>query len=253
MPFEPIQAPRIYQQIAARVAEMIAHGELRPGERLPSEPELARVFGVGRNSVREAMIALEAGGMVEVRRSNGYYVREDLAQGTDVDWSRGESADPGPLEQFEVREALEPEAAARAATRITDEQIAELEAIVARMKARYRQQASYADGRAFMELIAVVSGNPLMASMIQELWRLRDGRMWTTLRTRISMSELRPEDRHITIELREAIIAALRARNPHAARRAVRRYLRFSKRVYFGDLADPAGPGEKAVAAATAK
>ncbi len=233
MPFEPIQSPRIYQQVAARMAQMIAGGELKSGERLPNELELARRFAVSRGAIREAMIALETGGMIEVRHGNGAYVREDSAHGTDIDWSRGAIADPGPLEQFEMRELLEPEAAARAALRITDERIDGPEAMLGRMKARVGDTGSQRDGRTFMERIAAASGNSILQSMIEELWRLRDGRMWTTLRMRM----LGPDQRAAAIVHREVIIAALRSRDPAAARRATQGYLVLTKRIYFGDLA----------------
>lgn len=239
MPFEPIQSPRLYQQVASRLAEMIAGGELKAGERLPAEPELARRFAVSRGAIREAMIALETGGMIEVRHGNGAYVREDSAHGTDIDWNRGSSADPGPFEQFEMREILEPEAAARAALRIADAQIDELEAMLNRMKARVHDTGSQRDGRTFMERIAAASGNSILQSMIEELWRLRDGRMWTTLRMRI----LGPQQRAAAILRREAIIAALRARDPEAARQVTRDYLTLTKRIYFGDLVGAADDG----------
>jgi DNA-binding FadR family transcriptional regulator len=182
------------------------------------------------------MLALETGGKIEVRHGNGAYVREDSAHGTDIDWNRGGQADPGPFEQFEMREILEPEAASRAARRIPQDQIDALDAMLGRMKARVADTGSQRDGRTFMERIAAASGNSILQSMIEELWRLRDGRMWTTLRMRM----LGPEQRAAAIVRREAIIAALRARDPDAARRATQDYLALTKRIYFGDLAGPA-------------
>lgn len=236
MPFEPIQSPRLYQQIAGRIADMIHSGDLKPGDRLPNEHELARRFGVSRGPVREAMIALETGGMIEVRHGNGAYVREESAHGTDIDWNRGASGDPGLVDQFEMREILLPEAAAKAALNVSAEQIAELEAMMARMRARYQAEGSHYVARQFAVLIATASGNAMIQSVIEELMRLHGERMWTTLRAR----SVGPEQRRDAIECREQIVAALRARDPEAAREATQAYLRLTRRIYFGDLPGPA-------------
>lgn len=233
MPFDPIQSPRIYQQIAARIAEMIVAGELKPGERLPNEHDLAKSFGVSRVPVREAMIALETGGFIEVRRSNGAYVRDASDRGVDIDWFRGVNPEPGPVEQFEMREILLPEAAALAAERITEEQIAELESMVRYMWDHYKAEGSHLVAREFTVLLATASGNSMVQSVVEELMRLHGGRLWATLRTR----SLGPDPRSRAIKCREAIIRALRARDPEAAREAARAYLRLTRHIYFGDLA----------------
>ena len=238
MSFEPLRTTRVYQQIADRIVGMIRDGELKPGDGLPTEGELARSFSAGRNAVREALIALEAAGVVEVRRNAGVHVRSAPLERAEAYWDRGDGTEPGPLEQFEVREALEPDAAFRAATRISPAQIAALETVVDRMQERYRYQANYEDGRAFAEIVAAASGNPLLLSMIQYLWCLRDGPMWTTLRRRIAANALRPDQRLRTIEHRRTVIRALANADPAAARAAYVAYLRYTRRVFFGDVGD---------------
>jgi DNA-binding FadR family transcriptional regulator len=75
MPFQPIDS-RLYEQ----VADQIGGGEFLPGQRLPAERDLAKMLAVSRPVVREAMIALEIGGLIEVRTGSGAFVREKPAE-----------------------------------------------------------------------------------------------------------------------------------------------------------------------------
>ncbi len=72
--FSPVQNKRVYQQVAEQVQEMILSGALRPGDRLPSERVMAAEFGVSRNSVREAVRAMEILGFVESRQGGGNFI-----------------------------------------------------------------------------------------------------------------------------------------------------------------------------------
>src|SRR5439155_15126601 len=74
MPFHSIEPRRLYRQIADQIRGLIKSGEFPAGSRLPPERDLARQLGVSRPSVREALIALEVEGMVEVRIGSGIYV-----------------------------------------------------------------------------------------------------------------------------------------------------------------------------------
>ena len=62
---------RLYEQISQKLAKAIAEGEYEVGQRLPSERELAQSFGISRPTVREAIIALELDGLVQVRLGSG--------------------------------------------------------------------------------------------------------------------------------------------------------------------------------------
>ena len=78
MPFQVIDNQRLYRQIADQLRALIDSGEFPPGSRLPAERELAKLLGVSRASVREAMIALEVIGLVDVRVGNGVLVCEPV-------------------------------------------------------------------------------------------------------------------------------------------------------------------------------
>lgn len=243
MPFEKVSPTRLYQRIAVNIAEMIQAGELKPGERLPSEGDLVKRLGVGRSAVREALIALETGGLIEVRNGDGSYVRNNIPSQIRMGWDRSFQEEPGPFEQFEMRELLEPEASARAAKRITPEQIAELERLIGLMKETYPKGLSDQEGYDFHTLVGRASGNSILANTIEELWRLRNGELWRTLRERL----LKTGRRQIAIDKRIELVAAFRARDPRAARSIMKSLLASAKRTYFRGLLKPDTDGQEAL------
>src|SRR5437763_10952795 len=109
MPIHSIEPRRLYRQIADQIRTLIRSREFAAGTRLPPERDLARQLGVSRPSVREALIALEVEGLVEVRMGSGIYVRDTQPAGT-----RRITAE-GPLETIRARQLIESELAANAA------------------------------------------------------------------------------------------------------------------------------------------
>src|SRR5258706_7715434 len=110
MPITAVENRRLYRQIADQIATLIEKGEYGTGERLPPERDLARQLGVSRPSVREALIALEVEGYVEVRVGSGVYVggpRSGVAPAA-------LPADSGPFELIRARSLIESECAALA-------------------------------------------------------------------------------------------------------------------------------------------
>ena len=85
MPIQPVEPRRLYLQIADQVRSLIAAGEFPPGSRLPAERKLAKRFGVSRPTLREALIALEVEGYVDVRPGSGIVVTAQ--NGTALDGS----------------------------------------------------------------------------------------------------------------------------------------------------------------------
>ena len=114
MALEPIVNQRLYQQVADSIRKQIQSGAMPAGSRLPSEKLLAQQLGVSRPTVREAMIALEIAGLVEIRTGSGSYVRQrDTIAAPSVDTG------PGPIELLNARILIEGEIAAEAAQRAT--------------------------------------------------------------------------------------------------------------------------------------
>jgi DNA-binding FadR family transcriptional regulator len=162
---------RLYEQISQQLAKAIASGEYELGQRLPSERELAQSFGVSRPTVREAIIALELDGLVEVRLGSGVYVTSTQPpSGTE------RVKDIGPFELLEARRAIEGEAAALAAVRIDDEQLKQLSELIAEMRDDNRHNEilmSEEADRRFHELIASSTQNSGLIAAVQMLWDAR--------------------------------------------------------------------------------
>lgn len=123
--YTPIQTGRLYEQIIAQIEERILRGELQPGDKLPAERELADQFGVSRTAIREAMKALTQRGLVEIYPGRGTFVTHSAsaAMRHSIDLLVKIGHEDGVTDLIEVREILEPEIAALAATRATDEHI----------------------------------------------------------------------------------------------------------------------------------
>lgn len=209
---------KLYRRIADSIAEAIESGQYKLGDRLPTERELADQFGVSRPTLREAMIALEMLGMIEARHGLGIYVTGDVRPVTPA------SAEPafeiGAFELIEARRLFEGEAAALAATAITDDQIVELEALMERMAREEEILGEDAD-REFHMVIARASGNGAIIATIENLWDWRNrSPLARNILTRARGMGLEPR----IIEHRR-VLEALKARDPAAARRAMRDHL----------------------------
>jgi DNA-binding FadR family transcriptional regulator len=212
----PTAYVRLYEKVSQDLARQIARGDHPVGTRLPAERQLAQDFNVSRPTVREAIIALEVDGLVEVRKGSGVYV---TATTVVTDSSAG--ADAGPFELIEARRAIEGETAALAATRITDDQLTELRAFVTQMAASVDAIEAEVADRLFHEAIARATLNSAMTSAVEILWesRLRSPQ-YRLLAEKAHSAGVKPN-----ISEHEAIIAALAARDSDAARRAMRLHL----------------------------
>lgn len=168
---------RLYLQIAEKLAGRISTGELSPGSRLPAERDLAQNYDVSRQTVREALIALEVSGLVEIRPGSGIYVQKTAEKRHGLKSSIVADDAPGPLEIMEARLLLEGDAAALAAERISNEELQKLKAYLQQMallvEAKKSTEAEAYDGK-FHQLIASATRNSALQSMIEWLWQLRE-------------------------------------------------------------------------------
>src|SRR6516225_7673744 len=155
LPLQAVEPRRLYRQIADQIARLIASGEFPPGARLPAERELATSLGVSRASVREAIISLEIGGLVEVRVGTGIFVTESAAP-TVVDRDAG----PGPFELLQARKMVEGEIAALAASKACAQDLEAMRQSLARMETHVDDFAiREASDREFHLAIAKATGN----------------------------------------------------------------------------------------------
>jgi GntR family transcriptional regulator, hexuronate regulon transcriptional repressor len=208
---------KLYQQVANNIMTSIMTGKYKPGDRLPSERDLATAFKVSRPTIREAMIALEIRGMAESRHGSGIYVTDQPAAQT----AAGD-LDIGAFELTEARRLFEGEAAALAATTITDEELLEMEAIVDDMvhENELKQRGEVADRR-FHVAIARATRNSAIQTVIENLWDMRyKSPLCVYMLERARRVGVQP-----MIGEHRKILAALRKHDPKAARKAMREHL----------------------------
>ncbi len=212
-------ARKLYQQVATAVAAGITSGQYQVGARLPSERDLAEEFGVSRPTVREAMIALEIRGLVEARPGSGIYVTEAAP----TNGGPAPELDIGAFELTEARRLFEGEACALAAGVITDEELAELEAILKDMVGENTLATAIGEhaDRRFHATIARATRNAAIVMVVENLWDLRyRSPLCAAMLARARQVGVRP-----LIEDHREILDALIARDPAAARGAMRAHL----------------------------
>ena len=208
------QEARLYRVVAAQLVDLIKQQRLRPGDRLPSERDLAEQLGVSRTSVREAVIVLDLSKVVEVRGGSGIYVSEgavtDLAE-----------AGPGPFEVLSARRMIESEVAAIAARMANDKSVDAIMAALNDMERYYEdREKNEAADHAFHLAIAQATGNGALVSVVSHLWEQR-GRLWSRMEYHFHTTELRAA----TLADHRRILEAIVSRDPAAARRAMRGHL----------------------------
>lgn len=225
MPLQAVESSRLYRQIAEQLRGLIVDGEFAAGTRLPAERDLARQLGVSRPSVREALIALEVEGWVEVRTGSGIYVQEARQRngahaprngnGTGTDW--------GPLELMRARELVEGEVAALAARHARKAHIAAMAAALARM--REDSDAGIeprAGDEAFHNAIAQACGNEVLSDTVRSYWSARHGPIFSRLGDYFE----NPASWSAALVEHAAVLEAIRARDAQAAREAMHQHLK---------------------------
>ena len=204
---------RLFQSVAEQIADLIDAGAFPPGTRLPGERELAERLGVSRVTIREAEIALQAVGRLEIKTGSGVYVSESQP---DI---QGALPSASAFEVTEARLLVESEAAALAAHNITDEGIARLEALVEQMRTGDEDAANQADEQ-FHSTIAEASNNAAMVHTVKSLWRMRE----ELPDVKATYAAVCIHDAASRTAEHEAIFFALRDRDPAGARHAMREH-----------------------------
>lgn len=221
--FQPVSVARLYRVIANQIKEKITDGSYRAGERLPSERELAEMLQVSRPSVREALIALEIEGWVDVRVGSGVYVlgpESHLAisdsssnQGTPI------ALDIGAADLLQARLLVEPYCAELAARNATDAQLKEIEE--ATLSLPGSDQPFKHNDRVHL-LIAEATGNAALASTMQHLWALSEN---SAIFNKFNQHFVYGEIWEVAHNEHLPLLQALKKRQPAAARRAMRDHL----------------------------
>jgi GntR family transcriptional repressor for pyruvate dehydrogenase complex len=191
---------------------MISSGELRPGQKLPREPDLAAILGLSRSSLREAVRALSLVRILDVRQGDGTYV-SDLTPDSLVDtlsFIIEFHHDSSVLELLEVRRILEPAASARAAENMSGAQLVELEGILAPITAESAVAELVQADLEFHRAITTACGNSVLASFVESLSSATQrARVWRGITQEGALAR--------TLHEHRAILEALRAHDAQLA------------------------------------
>lgn len=242
MKYRKIKPKKIYEEVAEAIYEMIRTGQLKPGDKLDSVQQLAENFNVGRSAIREALSALKAMGLIEMRQGEGTYVRQFdpdqlkfplsivmLMNETDV------------MNLLEVRKIVETGAAAVAAKRRTEENLSEMKKALEDMKmACGNEEIGEKSDLDFHLAIAKATQNDILVKLLTEISELIQETMRETRRIWIYSQETTTEELY---QEHLAVYEAILARNMHAAALAMQTHLENVEQVmqkYFLETKKPA-------------
>jgi GntR family transcriptional repressor for pyruvate dehydrogenase complex len=209
------------EQVIAHIRQLIERGQLRPGDRLPAERDLATKIGVSRPTVRGGLHALAAMGVVKSRHGSGTYIPEgpptlDSEQLSLMAALHGFTRE----EMYEARRLLEVGAAGMAAERATPEQLATLADEVANLFAALDDPLRFlVHDITFHRSVAAASGNPIIGALVEMVSALYYERRRETAK------QASDRDLKEAAELHRRIYQAIRARDSEAARNAMNEHL----------------------------
>ncbi|WP_207263173.1 FadR/GntR family transcriptional regulator [Desulfovibrio sp. Huiquan2017] len=227
MEARPVSRKSMSDEIASQIKEMIDHGRLQPGDRLPAERKLAEQFGVSRTTLREGIKVLSEAGLLTSRQGAGTFVSrpdDGAREGSLIEAIL--AGDYDLQDVFEVRKMLEPEIAALAARNGSPDAKTRLEAILMEQEQAIRsgEVVGGIDHR-FHQALAEASGNPVLREMVSALYegfsRSRAEDVQSSQRQRASLAAHR------------AIVEAVRNGHAMRAERAMREHLDEVERIIF--------------------
>jgi len=219
-PYSPIQSERLYIRIVEQIEARILAGDLKVGDQLPPERELGEQFGVSRTAVREAIKILREKGLIEIRHGRGTFVTNGtpgvMRQSLDLLMKFGTT--DGFANLVEVREILEPEIAALAALRMTEEYLGAMREAIETMETAFDQVDIYVEADLDFHLaLAEATQNPLIPALMDSIIDLlREQRKRTGL---VKGGLKRGQIHH------KKILEAVTRHDPQAAREAMQNHL----------------------------
>ena len=219
MPLQTVTPQRLYRQIAEQLRALIGSGEYQTGARLPAERDIAKELGVSRPSVREALIALEVEGWVEIRTGSGIYVLDRQSRSKNT---AAPTTEWGPLELIRARRVVEGEIAALVAIQAKRRDIAAMDLAISSMQEDADRGVVPLEGdRAFHSAIVQACGNTVLMETVQSFWDSRRSPLFVRLGDYFET----PKSWQSAIAEHHAILEAMRARDAGAARSAMHAHM----------------------------
>jgi GntR family transcriptional repressor for pyruvate dehydrogenase complex len=223
--YTTIQTARLYQQVVAQIEQRVLTGDLKVGDQLPSERELGQQFGVSRTAIREAVKTLHQKGLVDVQVGRGTFITNGASRlmrhSLDLMLKIGHSE--GSAHLVEIREILEPEIAALAASRAKAEHLKALREAVATMDAALNDADAFIEADLDFHLaLAEATQNPLMLTLLDSIVDvLREQRANIF---KVAGGPKRGQTHH------KNILATIERHDAEAAREAMRAHMRQVRR-----------------------
>ena len=216
--FETIRRDKVYEGVAKQIERLILK-KLKPGDKLPSERELAESLSVSRSSIRDAIRSLELMGMVEPRQGAGTIVKEISSESLVNPIANAIKRKEELIgELLDFRKMLEPQLAARAATRVSPDEVEEMEEILNRQEKKLEAgETGVGEDSEFHYAIALASGNSVVLKVLDTLMDLLRGS-----RERSLQAEGRGAH---SLAGHRRILAAIKRHDSEAAKTAMRRHI----------------------------
>ena len=220
--FEAIKNTKVFDQVIGQIKELIRQGDLKPGDKLPSEREMCEQLRVSRTSIREALRALEMLGIIEARQGGGNYIKEQFEDSLFEPLSltfllHGSNID----EVIKFRQMMEPQAAGEAALRRSEEQLEEMKRLLCELKTSENESVSAAIDKQLHYKIIEASGNKLVSYTMYAVSALVEEYI---INTRSNMFK-NPENKRLLYKQHESIIRAIEQQDSTAAIRAMSEHL----------------------------
>ena len=217
--FKPIKKAKVYEEIVAKIKDMVEKGRFKSGDQLPVERELAEVFRVSRSSVREALRSLESQGFIESRQGDGTYIASQPAESIVRPLASVISTEKDDqMELFEMRRMIEPDLAYLAAERATEEEIAMMEKVLALQEEQIARGESATDvDKSFHYIMARAAKN-------KAILRITDNVMDLLAESREQYLQVEGRPEKSILRHRE-VLDAIRARDPERAEESMRAHL----------------------------
>ena len=207
---------RLSDQIADSIVSMIAVDKrFQPGQKLPNENELSEELGVSRTTLREAIRILAAGGVLEIKRGKGTFVKEDFADRSMESLTALTTAKVGVQDLYEMRLIFEPEAARYAALRATDMEMDRILKLGEEVEKRIRENRDRTRAeQEFHKAIARATHNEFMNRLMPIIY--------TAIDKGVAISEVKKAAQVDTVADHRMLMQFLKTRNGEGARSAMK-------------------------------
>lgn len=218
----------MYLQVIEYISRQVEIGELQKGDKLPTERKLVEILGVGRNSIREALKVLDMIGIVDRRQGDGTYIKEDFSNWfTEPMCLAFMLSDTKRREIFQFRNMIEVEIATLAAQRITDEELAKLEACYRKLIETENQEASARYDKNFHSILAKATKNMVIVNAYNAMDCMLDLFIYDIRKEAYSDA-----GKDLSVKIHQDILEAIMKRDAKQARKAMKRHMDIVKRYY---------------------